>query len=635
MDFKLITIIELLVIILLILILSTIQIINNKRSEKKLKRTLYEFDVAKKEALSTISFPVAVFRLQDAHIVWGNDAFFKSIAINVSKFNCSMNDIFPDFSCKWLTEGKNQYSSVLKCRDNKYIMFGNLIRPDNNEISSAFLGISYWFDVTDYEDLKESFNNSRPVGAIIAIDNLDELVKNQPDRIRNDIIENIDDLIKSWSNEYNGYVRKFDRDRYIGVFDQYNLNRLKINSFNILKDMHNIDNPNGVDASISIGFSEDCSNYSDSFQFAEIASELALTRGGDQCVIKNANNFEFFGGRGLETEKRTKVKSRVMANTLNELIKECSRVIVMGHKYCDFDSLGSAIGVCALARKNGKKYNIIVDRSKNAAIPLLEKMEVEQEYKGVFVSGKEGLDHADGHTLLVIVDTNRPEQVEDLDVLDACNRVAVIDHHRVAATYIKNAALGFVEPFASSTSELICEVIQEIGVTKDITSAEAEALLSGIALDTKNFTIRTGERTFNAASFLKSCGADTVNVKVLLQNDFKDALNKFSILNNTVLYKGVALATTKEKQATKIIIAQAADELLNISGVEAAIVVAPFGDNNVIASARSIGNVNVQIIMEKLDGGGNSAVAATEMKNITLDKAIKRIKNTIDEYMDV
>ena len=358
-----------------------------------------------------------------------------------------------------------------------------------------------------------------------------------------------------------------------------------------------------------------------------------IWRGGDQAVVRNRLSFEFYGGRGSEVEKRTKVKSRVMANTLDELIRDSSRVFVMGHKYADFDSIGAAVGVCALARKHGIRYNIVIDETSTAADSLVSLLKSDGDYKNVFISGDDAVLHADGRSLLVVVDANRPEQVEASDLLDACNRVAIVDHHRVSSTYIQNAALGFIEPYASSACELMSEVLQETTLAGEVSKVEANALFSGIVLDTKNFTIRTGERTFDAASWLRRVGADTTEVKKLLQSGIDDTIAKYTILQGAELYRNIAISAPGDAY-NRVIVAKAADELLNISGVEASIVVASGEDGEVFASARSIGEVNVQIIMEKLGGGGNRSAAAVRFSGIDVSEARSKVIEAIDDYFD-
>ena len=323
-----------------------------------------------------------------------------------------------------------------------------------------------------------------------------------------------------------------------------------------------------------------------------------------------------------------------MANALAELVADSSRVFVMGHKYADLDAVGADAAVCCIARKKGKICKIVIDPEKNASKLLIERLKAEPEYKNAFITPQEAMLSADGRSLLVVVDTNRPEQVEDPNFLAAMNRVAVIDHHRRAATYIQNAALTFYEPYASSVCELLSEVLQEVCESEDILRCEAEAMLAGIVLDTKNFAIRTGERTFEAAAFLRRCGADTVEVKKLLQNDMADTVARYRILQNAQLYRGNIAVAAPEEPQDRVIIAQAADELLNISGVEVSFVVSPTADGGANISARSIGDINVQVIMEKLGGGGNRSAAACQISDTTLRDAVNALFAAIDEYLD-
>ena len=306
----------------------------------------------------------------------------------------------------------------------------------------------------------------------------------------------------------------------------------------------------------------------------------------------------------------------------------------MGHKYADLDAVGADAAVCCIARKKGKLCKIVIDPEKNSSKLLIERLKSEPEYKNAFITPQEAMLLADGRSLLVVVDTNRPEQVEDSNFLAACNRVAVIDHHRRAATYIQNAALTFYEPYASSVCELLSEVLQEVVEPEDILRCEAEAMLAGIVLDTKNFTIRTGERTFEAAAFLRRCGADTTEVKKLLQNDMANTVARYRIMQNAQLYRGNIAVAAPEEPQDRVIIAQAADELLNISGVEVSFVVSPTPDGGANISARSIGDINVQVIMEKLGGGGNRSAAACQIPNTTLRDAVNSLFTAIDEYLE-
>lgn len=619
-----------------ILLLVIYSLIVRRRKRKQLaayiESVTYDTETAKNNTLMNFPLPIAVFRLEDSRIVWGNEMFFTMCGSTGARLDARVADMVPEFSGKWLMEGKTQYPGILEIGGKRYRVHGNIVRSEKSDEDGAFMGITYWMDVTEYDNIRREYESSRPVAGIIVADNLDELLKNQPDRIKNDLTEAIDDQLTQWCENYHGLIRRYERDRYIIVMEKRCVEKLKEDKFSITDQLHKVVSPNGVSASISIGLGVDASGFDEALQFANVAAELALSRGGDQTVIKNRLNFEFYGGRGFEIETRTKVKSRVMASTFAELMHDSSRVLVMGHKFADLDSVGASVGVCCLARKQGVKANIVIDLRKNASAALISRISAEPEYKDVFISPQEAILRADGKTLLVVVDTNRPEQVEDADLLTACNRVAVIDHHRVAATYIQNAAMGYIEPYASSVCELIAEMMQEQLDRDDVLRCEAEAVLSGIVLDTKSFTIRTGERTFDAAAYLRRMGADTTDVKKLLQTDMDDTISRYKIMQNATLYRNVAIAAPEEPQE-RVVAAQAADELLNISGVDASIVVAPDGHGGAFASARSIGELNMQIVMEKLGGGGNRSAAAAQFKNTDVKTALKKVYAAIDDYL--
>ena len=646
--------------VILLLIIYTVFM--RRRREKQLaayiESVTYDTENAKNNTLMNFPLPIAVFHLADSRIVWGNEMFFDMCGKTGTRLDASISDTVPGFTGKWLLEGKTQYPTLLEVNGKKYQLHGNIIRSENSDEASAFMGITYWVDVTEYDSIRAEFISSRPVAGIFVIDNLDELTKNQPERIKNDLVwmirefDNLDELTKNqperikndlrdavedkltqWAEERKAILRRYDRDRYLVVFERRYLESLKEGKFAIIEEVHQIVSPSGVNATLSLGLGEEGQSLQETMQFAQVAAELALSRGGDQAVIKNRLNFDFYGGRGTEIERRTKVKSRVMATTLAELVRDSSRILVMGHRFADLDAIGSAVGVCCLARKFGVRANIVADLEKNASKSLISELRQQPEYKDIFMNGTEAMLRADGRTLLVVVDVNRPERVEDPDLLAACNRVAVIDHHRVAATYIQNAALAFIEPYASSACELLTEVLQEVAEPGDILKCEAEALLAGIVLDTKSFTIRTGERTFDAAAYLRRCGADTTYVKRLLQNDMADTVARYRIMQNAELYRNVAIAAPEEQQS-RIVAAQAADELLNISGVEASVVIAPGDNGSIFASARSIGEINVQILMEKLGGGGNRSAAAAQFDNTDLETVVARVRTAIDEYLD-
>ncbi|MCR5575718.1 MAG: DHH family phosphoesterase [Oscillospiraceae bacterium] len=622
-------------------LLLIVSLISWRRRTKRLagfmESALYDTESAKSSTLMSFPLPIAIFALEDSRIIWGNTAFFDMCGEAGTRLDANLAQLVPQFSGKWLLEGKSSYPALLEVNGRKYRLHGSIVHseqdtelpPENRPI----MGITYWVDVTDYDNIRIAFEDTRPVAGVIVIDNLDELVKNVPERVKNDLRDAVEEKLGQWCGAFQGIIRRYDRDRYLLLLEHQAMERLKPGKFSIVEEIHSVVNPFGIAATISIGLGADCETLGDALQAADNAAELALSRGGDQTVIKNRMGFEFYGGRGGEVETRAKVRSRVMANALAELIRESSRLYVMGHRFGDMDSLGAAAGVCAIARQLGVRCEIVADLQHTAALPLADHIRGEEAYRDVIIAPSELPVHIDPSALLVVVDTNRPEQLEVPALLDSCGRVAVIDHHRVAATYIQDPALSFIEPYASSACELVAGMLQDLPELGAILPCEAEALMAGIVLDTKNFTLRTGERTFDAASWLRRSGADTSKVKRLFQADLAHMVAKYRILEQVEIYRQIAVAAPKEAQ-DRVVAAMAADDMLNIMGVAASIVLAPDGRGGCFASARSIGNINVQLIMEALGGGGNRNAAAMQMPGVDTEEALKKLYAAIDDYLN-
>ena len=384
---------------------------------------------------------------------------------------------------------------------------------------------------------------------------------------------------------------------------------------------------------LSIGIGLEGDTFADLYQYANLSVEMALSRGGDQVVLKNKFSFEFCGGRAKETEKRTKVKSRVMASALGELVADASCLFVMGHTLPDMDAVGAAVGVCAIARKKGVPAYLIREEGDTPADDLYKRIALMPEYDGRFLDTQEALLRADSRSLLVVVDTNRPEQVQSRELLASCNKVAVIDHHRRAATYIEGAAFNFHEPYASSASELVTELISYLMDPADLLRGEAEALMAGIMLDTKNFTMRTGARTFEAAAFLRQAGGDTGEVKKIFQNNLSDTIAKYDIIQNARMYRADIAIAPVNHPVGRVTAAQAADELLNIAGINASFVIFP-EDGQAVLSARSQNETNVQAIAEALGGGGNGNAAGAQLPGRTVEEAYRMLLAAIDQYFE-
>lgn len=623
----------------LILVFLIYHFILHKKKEKiflSLMESLRkDTDLAKNFSLLNFPLPMIIFTLENDGIVWGNRGFY-DINKKVSKrIDARVQDFIPGFTAGWIREGEKSSPGLFEVSGRKYRAYGNkIVKSAEEGEEDRLMAICYFVDRTDFEELSAEYQNSRPCVGHLIIDNYEELTKGLADRKKNEIRDRIEDMLMPWVESMQGMLRRFEKDKYVVLFEKRHLERLKASDFSILDDVHEVEGRIGMHATISIGIGYDGGNFSEDLRLTGMASEMALSRGGDQAVLRDKNKFEFFGGKGSEVETRTNIRSRVMAQALGELIGQAENVYVMGHKQPDMDAVGAAVAVCALARKLGKEHKIVLNRSKTASELLIAKLDEQAEYKGIILSPEDALSKLNENTLLVVVDTNRPEQTIEPELIEACNIVAVVDHHRRAETFIQKAALSFVEPIASSTCELLSEILQEHLETGDLYKFEAEAMLSGMIMDTKGFTLRTGERTFEAAAFLLRSGANILEVKKLLQNDIEGTVSRYEILQSARLYRGnVAIAATKTPHE-RVIVAQAADELLNVLGIETSFVVCPDENGDIMISGRSIGEIDVQRILETLGGGGNREAAAARLKDIKMDDVLGKLMDAIDEYLE-
>ena len=484
----------------------------NRIASGRRKKSLMNYIQSTTDSLGTAfksgsPFPMAVIKMSDSEIVWANESFYRVSGLRDSFLHQKLEDVMPRFSTRWLTEGRSECPQDVEIQGRRYRVYGNLIRSDD-EHASLLLATLYLTDMTEMFQVRDEFVRTRPIVTVILVDNYDELTNNLPDSAISSLDARINDRISDWCKDLGGLLRKYERNRYLLVFEAKDLPRLQEGKFSLLDEIRTITNPSGVAATLSIGIGKDGSSFQENFSFASLSIEMALSRGGDQVVIKDRYNFSFFGGRTKETERRTKVKARVIASSLTELINQSSMIFVMGHRMADLDALGAAMGLVTICRKRGKTVKVVLDQEVNAAQSLLERLRDDPEYDGLFLSGEDALLAADSRSLLIVVDTNRPDQVESKALLESINRVAVIDHHRRAADYIDQVVLSLHETFASSASELVSEILQYAVEPKDIRPMEAQALLAGIVLDTKNFSVRTGSRTFEAAAFLRHGGRE-------------------------------------------------------------------------------------------------------------------------------
>lgn len=530
----------------------------SKATQQSLRQYIQRFyggmDSARSSNMLFTPLPMMVFDLATEDILWSSESFLQLTEQREGIFDAHLETVFPNISFHWLLEGKTEAPETVVWNHRTYRVFGGVSHPEGGQ---SALATTYWMDVTDTEEMRRTLELTRPVVAILMVDNYEDLMKATPEGKRSAVRAMLEEKLSQWSAGSEGMMLKYDRDRYLFVFEEKSFSDFAAKRFDVLDAVREVVAGEGVAATLSIGVGRDADSFETLFKNASVALEMALSRGGDQAVVKDKLNFEFYGGRSKATEKRTKVKSRVMANALAELIDEAKQVYVMGHSYADMDALGAAAGVCAIVRKRGKKCRIVIDTENNAAHPMLRRLQALPEYQGAFLSGDDAFLRVQPETLLVVVDTNRPGSVESEPLLDACNRVAVIDHHRRGSSYIDKMALNYHEPYASSASELVTELLQYLIEPGDLLKAESEALLAGIVLDTKNFTNRTGGRTFEAAAYLRRAGADTADVQRMFQSDLQSMISRYDIIRRAELYHGDIAIAALDQECDRVIAAKA------------------------------------------------------------------------------
>ena len=591
-------------------------------------------DTASKSTLINSPLPTLVFRPDTGEIIWSNESFLQLAGVREHLFEMRLSEAVPDFQVQWLLSGKQESPERVELNNHRFRVYGSLVRSRNRTGVQSMVATTYWVETTEADHLREVYEASRPVAAILMLDNYEDLMKACEDTQRSAVLAQIDEKLQIWANAGQGILLKTDRNHYLFLFEEQYFQHFVDEKFSILDTVRAIRVAENIHPTLSIGIGKDSPSIPELYKNAKLSLEMALSRGGDQAVVRNQVDFAFYGGRTKATEKRTKVKSRVMANAFRELIADAGEVYIMGHSFADMDAVGAAAGICCAARKRGKQARIVIDREHTAAETLIARLDALPEYSGVFLTPAEAFLQMRADTLLVVVDTNRPDMVENPQLLESCNRVAVIDHHRRAATYIENAAFNFHEPYASSASELVTELLQYLVEPTDLLREEAGALLAGIVLDTKHFTQRTGGRTFEAAAFLRRSGADTAEVQRLFQGDLKDMVTKYDIIRRAEMYRSnIAVSVVEESGVDRVAAAQAADDLLTLKGVQASFVIYA-AEGAVLMSARSLGEINVQVILEALGGGGNSTTAGARIEDTDPESVRQQLIGVLDAYFE-
>lgn len=590
-----------------------------------------EVDSVARYSLLNLPIPLTIVEF-DGSISWYNSKFIELME-EKDILDKNIEDIIPYFEFTKLLEDENDKIKDVRINDRIFSVRHNIVKLDNDH-DERYIVMLYWIENTNFYNLKTKYNSEKPNVAFIQVDNYDDVLKETEEDYRPLVTAEIDRRINLWVSRMNGLIKKYQKDKYIVVFENRNLENLEAKKFTILDDIREIDLGNKIPATLSIGVGVNGKNLSRLEEFASSALELALGRGGDQAVVRKIDSFEFYGGKTKAVEKRNKVKARIIAHALRQLIDQSNRIIIMGHKSPDMDSFGAAIGVYRAAINRGKEAYIVINKINAATQNVYNRFKDNEEYR--FIDSEEALEVFGEKDLIVVVDTHRPSSTECPELIDKSDRVVLIDHHRRGTEFIENTVLTYLEPYASSTCELVAEILQYMDVKVNLEKIEAEAMLGGIAVDTKNFSFKTGVRTFEAASLLRRAGADTTEVRQLFQDDITTFIAKANVVRNAeVIKESIAISVCDENiKNPQLVVAQGADELLNIRGISTSFVIGIKDDGTVLISGRSLGNLNVQRILEKLGGGGHLTVAGAQLKDVTAYETKNMLINAIEEYLE-
>ena len=625
-------------IIIYVLVLGYSYFANNKRKSEiseQLQDLTLTVDSAAKSSLINSPFPLIIIET-DGNVVWRSSKFITEFAnIDINNY---LSDLIIDVKSK-IDENQRQNQKIKSIVKNieigkkKYkvqCQFAKTKRSERKKVAE-YMVIIYFIDETEKYELKKENENKNTCVGIIMVDNYEEVMQRVDTEQKTQLMAKVENIIYDWVNETNGILVKEDRDTYVYIFEQRNLDKIKESKFAILDSIKDIVRKDKIQLTLSIAISNEGENDKEVYKSATAAMDVILGRGGDQAVIRENGKYQFFGGKVEEVEKRTKVKARIVAHALEELMSTCENVIIMGHSNPDIDAVGSALGVYRMATGLGKEAYILAN-SESASIKTFVS-NLPENYKNVIINRETALARVDAETLLVVVDTHKKSYVEEPELLNKTNKIVVIDHHRRGTDFIDQSILTFQEVYASSAAELVTELIQYTQNEVELTTLEAEALYAGIMMDTKNFTFKTGVRTFEAAAYLRRCGVDIIKVKKWFQSDL-ESYNKISeiVRKAEVLRDTIAISSYEvQENDTSLICAKAADELLTIGNITASFVLGTM-ENQICISGRSIGDINVQVILEKLGGGGHITLAGAQLENMTIDEAKKELISKIEEY---
>lgn len=612
----------------------------------ELVRYAMDYGQVQKKLLKELHLPYAILDLE-GKLLWGNDEFMNIVQEKPAGMH-SIKNIMPEITQEVLPkQEKDEILHVSLQNRNYKVLLRKVVTPDFDEDSqvnledtehiwndSNALIAMFLYDETDNIVLRKENKDQKQITGLLYIDNYEESLENIDEVRRSLLTALVDQKINKYMQSIDAIIKKLEKDKYIFVFQQKYFPVLQTNKFSILEDVRGINMGNEMSVTISMGLGVNAETYAISYEYARAAIDLALGRGGDQVVIKDKDKISYYGGKSATVEKSTRVKARVKAHAFREFIEGKDKIVIMGHKIGDVDSLGSAIGVYRIAKNFNKKAYIVINEITSSLRPMINKFIGNSDYEeDMFIKNEKAKDIVDSNTLLVVVDVNRASYVECQELLNYTKTVVIFDHHRQTNDAIDFAVLSYVEPYASSTSEMIAEIMQYIGGNLKLRPLEADALYAGIMIDTNNFLTKAGVRTFEAAAYLRRNGADVTRIRKCFRSEISDYKVKADAISTTDIYLdyyAIAVCSNSSVDSPMVIGAQVANELLNVTDVKASFVFTEYNDK-IYISARSIDEVNVQVIMEKLGGGGHLSAAGTQLVNTTIEEAIIKIKSTLDE----
>lgn len=612
---------------------------------KRMLNGLVEFSAEyawiQKQFLGEMALPYALTD-EDGHLLWANQAF-QDIQDEMKGGKKSLIAMFPEVTKKDLetdSETRTVHSSYGKYKFRLDIrpIFVSSSEVEENEaiVDRQKMLAVYLFDETEILHYQQLVKDEKMVAGLIYLDNYEEALESVEEVRRSLLTALIDRKINKYIGSIDGVVKKIEKDKYFFMIKQKHIEQLQEERFSILEDVKAVNIGNEMAVTLSIGIGVGGDTYSQNYEYARTAIDMALGRGGDQAVLKEGSRIQYYGGKSQQLEKATRVKARVKAHALRELMETKDRVLIMGHKIGDVDSLGSAIGIYRIATSLNKKAHVVINSVTTSLQPMMDRFTDNPDYpEDLFLTGSQAAELVDNNTMLVVVDVNRPSITEAPELLRMVKTIVVLDHHRQSNEIITNAVLSYVEPYASSACEMVAEILQYIADGIKIKSAEADAMYAGIVIDTNSFTNQTGVRTFEAAAYLRRNGADVTRVRKMFRDDMTEHKARAAATTSAEVYRdafSIGICPSEGLQSPTIVGAQAANELLKIKGIKASVVLTEF-HNTIYLSARSIDEVNVQVMMEQLGGGGHRTIAGAQLPGATVEEAKRRVKQVIDEML--